>query len=99
LPEGGFGDPHLKRPFWKIPRGLKEDKVALAQAQHRLACAVRRELDRRKMTEAELERELGYGRHLLSRRLNGNEAMSTTDIVRLANALGPKVIGALAGSS
>lgn len=96
LPDGGFGDPDLKRPLWRIPKGTKADRVALAQAQHRLACAVRVELDRRGMSEAELETQLGYRRHLLSRKLNGGEAMSTTDIVRIANGFGPSVVAALA---
>jgi hypothetical protein len=94
LPHGGFGDPGLKRPVWRVPQGLSVHKANLAKGQHSLACAIRDELSRRDVTEADFEADLGYNRHLLSRKLNGNEAMSATDLARLAHAM-PSVMGAL----
>lgn len=92
MPAGGFGDPTIKRPRWEIPDDTPEDKVELAQAQHRFAQAVRRELEARDMTEADLERELGIDRHRMVRKLNGTEAMTLRDVIAISGVLGAEIL-------
>lgn len=96
LPDGGFGDPDVRNPRWVAPRGIDEDKLGAARAQHRLAIEVRLELDRRRMTEGDLEELLGYQRGYLVRKLNGSEPITMRDIVRIGS-FEPSIVGALAG--
>lgn len=76
--------------------GTPEDRIELAKAQHAFACAVRQELEVRGETEADLERALGIDRHRMVRKLNGTEAMTLRDVIRIGHVLGGDVLPALA---
>jgi transcriptional regulator with XRE-family HTH domain len=52
-----------------------------------IASEVRAEMARRSLTQTDLAARLGWNQSMLSRRLSGEVAFSTTDIEQLANAL------------
>lgn len=83
FPYGGFGDPEVEQPYFRVPRHTDPDDALLAPAQDRLARSVRRSLARLGMTDVELESRLGYRRTGLLRKLNGNEPLTMRDVVRL----------------
>jgi len=95
LPFGGFGDPAISDLVWKPPRGLEVDKLDLARAQDRLARALRTRINEMGISEAELEDLLGYKRGYLVRKLNGIEAVTTRDIIRIGRAFGSSIIATL----
>jgi hypothetical protein len=92
LPYGGFGDPSVPSPVWRIPEGFDVDKVEQAQFQHRLACAARICMASQGITEQQLEEQLGYRhRGWLIRKLNGTEAMTLRDVARLEKIFGRRL--------
>lgn len=96
VPFGGFGDPDVADVVWKPPRNLDSEKLDLAKAQDRIARALRVRSREMEITEAELESLLGYKRGYLVRKLNGIEALTMRDLLRIANAFGASVVTAIA---
>lgn len=96
VPFGGFGDPDVSDVVWKPPRNFDPDKLELAKAQNRLARALRVRIQEMNISEGELESLLGYKRGYLVRKLNGIEALTMRDVVRISRAFGTSIISYLA---
>lgn len=96
MPYGGFGSVGVPEPIWKVPDDFDIEKFALARAQHRLARALRIHIAQRGMSEKDMEARLGYKRGYLIRKLNGVEALTVRDIMRIGKVFGPELMTELA---
>jgi hypothetical protein len=97
LPYGGFGDPDTPAPYWKPGRTVDPQKIALSKAQDRFMRRVRAYMRDADLTDDVFERQLGYRRYGLSRKLNGQELMTMKDLLRLSEVI-PSALSSLAAT-
>jgi hypothetical protein len=95
LPYGGFGDPSIKHLHWRRTDDIDDDRFALAQAQDRFVRRLRARLLEDGITEDQLERDLGYPKRGLQRKLNGHELVTMRDVIRISQLMGLPVLAAL----